>query len=108
MAALDPSAQAEAIIHLAYYAMYHAAMAVLIARTDDAPKRHATVISRFGLVVKDMGQDAVAAGRSFNEAFDARMVADYRAELSDLAKDALRLRQEAGIFVQICKRLIRG
>lgn len=108
MNGLDPESRAEAIIHLAYYAMYHAALAVIQARTGEAPFRHGAVINRFGLVVKDMDEEAKKAGEILHISFNARIVADYGVEHESLSTKADLIRSEAEEFVQVCARLARG
>ena len=56
IAALDPDRAAETVIHNCYYAMYHGAMAVLIARSGSAPVKHSSLIGQFGLLLKPMGE----------------------------------------------------
>lgn len=104
---LDPVSHAEAIIHLAYYAMYHAALAVVQAHTGETPFRHGAVVNRFGLVVKDMDEPARAAGEILHSSFNARVVADYGVEHGTLSPSAVRIRSEAAEFVQLCERLVR-
>ena len=48
-----------AAIHLAYYAMLHAATAVLLEKTGDAPKTHAGTIGQFSRAVLDDEQGTV-------------------------------------------------
>jgi uncharacterized protein (UPF0332 family) len=46
----DPTKDAEGVAHHAYYAMYHAATAVLLFRDGQYPKTHGALVSRFGLI----------------------------------------------------------
>jgi len=90
--AQDAEASPMAVIHSSYYAMFHAARAVLFQVAGDAPKRHDTVIQRFGLLARDLDEAMRAAGRAFNAAKDNRNAADYdEAALSspDDARDSL-------------------
>ena len=66
-----------AIIHSSYYAMFHAARAVLFQVTDQAPKTHDQTIQQFGLLVRDLDDALRAAGKAFNEVKDERNEADY-------------------------------
>ena len=66
-----------AVIRSSYYAMFHAARAVLFKATGDAPKRHDRVIQQFGLRARDLDEAMRAAGRAFNAAKDVRNAADY-------------------------------
>jgi uncharacterized protein (UPF0332 family) len=54
-----------AIIHSSYYAMFHAARAVLFEATGNAPKRHDGVIQQFGLLVRDLDDALRVAGKAF-------------------------------------------
>jgi len=60
---LDPSTQGELLAHHAYYAMFHAACAVILARAGTVPVRHATVVIEFGRLTRDLGDDARRHGR---------------------------------------------
>jgi HEPN domain len=75
--AQDADASPMAIIHSSYYAMFHAARAVLFQVTGRAPKRHDQAIQHFGLLVRDLDDAVRAAGKAFNEVKDERTAADY-------------------------------
>ena len=60
--AQEAEASPMAVIHSSYYAMFHAAGAVLFQVAGDAPKRHDTVIQRFGLLARDLDEAMRAAG----------------------------------------------
>jgi uncharacterized protein (UPF0332 family) len=45
----DVTNDAEGVAHHAYYAMYNAATAVLLARDGEYPKTHSALVGRFGL-----------------------------------------------------------
>jgi len=102
---LDPNRDAEGVIHLSYYAMYHAAVAVLLARSRTVPTRHSSVIGRFGLLAKKLGDEAREAGRTINRAFDLRLLADYDVAAQDLGEDARIIRGKATRFLKTCERL---
>jgi uncharacterized protein (UPF0332 family) len=77
MRSLDPDPAPAASIHAAYYAMFHAARAVLILEDGiEAARTHRGVIARYGVLA---GDDAVAReqARLLNRAADARMAGDY-------------------------------
>ena len=91
--AQDPEASPIAVIHSRYYAMFHAARAVLFLATGGAPKTHDRTIQQFGLLVRDLDDALRAAGRAFNEARDERTAADYgetHAPSPEDARDAVR------------------
>jgi uncharacterized protein (UPF0332 family) len=100
--AQDADASPMAVIHSGYYAMFHAARAVLFQAMGNAPKRHDRTIQQFGLLVRDLDDALRAAGRAFNEIKDERTAADYDETIvlsSEEARDALRAAVD---FVTIC------
>jgi uncharacterized protein (UPF0332 family) len=91
--AQDADASPMAVIHSSYYAMFHAARAVLFQATGNAPRRHDRVIQQFGLLVRGLDDALRAAGRAFNDAKDERTAADYDEAVvpsSEEARDVLR------------------
>lgn len=105
MQGLDAERMTETLVHQAYYAMFHAAIAVLLYRGEEAPVRHAMVVSRFGQVIKDMGESARLSGRAFNRAHDLRLAADYAVGNKVLAETASGLAEDAKQFVAFCEAL---
>lgn len=65
---LDPATHGEMLVHHAYHAMFHAASAVVLARTGTVPVRHATVVSEFGRLMRDIGGEGRRHGRALNRA----------------------------------------
>jgi uncharacterized protein (UPF0332 family) len=91
--AQDSGASPMAIVHSSYYAMFHAARAVLFQATGSAPKAHDRTIQRFGLLARDLDEALRAAGRAFNALKDERNAADYDEAIAlsaEEARDALR------------------
>jgi uncharacterized protein (UPF0332 family) len=91
--AQDIEASPMAVVHSSYYAMFHAARAVLFQVTGNAPKAHDRTIQRFGLLVRDLDEALRAAGRAFNAVKDERNAADYDEATvlsAEEARDALR------------------
>jgi uncharacterized protein (UPF0332 family) len=91
--AQDADASPMAVIHSSYYAMFHAARAVLFQATGNAPKRHDRAIQQFGLLIRDLDDALRAAGRAFNDAKDERTAADYDEAIvpsSEEARDVMR------------------
>ena len=100
--ALDAATAPMAVIHASYYAMFHAARAVLIRTAGSAPKRHDRVIQEFGRTVGNLDAALREAGRSFNQAKDERTSADYddtSAPSPDEAREMLRI---ASAFLDAC------
>jgi len=107
VAGLDPERAAETVIHNCYYAMYHGAMAVLIARSGSAPVKHSSLIGQFGLLLKPMGESERQAGRLLKAAFDLRLVADYEVEPAMMSSEAKRVFAAAPGFLDFCESLAR-
>jgi HEPN domain len=76
--AQDAYASPMAIIHSSYYAMFHAARAVLFQVTGRAPKRHDWVIQQSGLLVRGFDNALRDGGKAFNEIKDERTAARLR------------------------------
>jgi uncharacterized protein (UPF0332 family) len=91
-----------AVIHSSYYAMFHAARAVLFKATGSAPKRHDGVIQRFGLLVRDLDQALRTASRAFNEVKDERTTADYDETIVPEPEEAREALQAAVQFLTVC------
>jgi uncharacterized protein (UPF0332 family) len=94
----------------AYYAMFDAARAALIASKAPVPpeiaKTHSGLIAAFSLHLVKPGLFPVELGRSFNKAEDLRLMADYKGDPIS-AEDALWTVQQAQAFVeQIVQRFI--
>lgn len=78
--AIDPAGAPGAVVHTSYYAMHHAARAVLMAVNDVAPIRHDKVIQEFGrLAFIRNDAELKLAGRAINEMMDKRNIWDYEA-----------------------------
>jgi uncharacterized protein (UPF0332 family) len=102
----SPEVMPRMAIHAAYYAMFHAARAVII-QVDGlaAPTRHGSVIGRFGQLAKQADDAAMmAAGRLLNEVQAERLLSDYRAGRRPPASDAVAAVAEARTFLKTCAR----
>jgi uncharacterized protein (UPF0332 family) len=94
----------------AYYAMFDAARAALIASKAPVPpeiaKTHSGLIAAFSLHLVKPGLFPVELGKSFNKAEDLRLMADYKGDPIS-AEDALWTVQQAQAFVeQIVQRFV--
>ena len=94
----------------AYYAMFDAARAALIASKAPVPpeiaKTHSGLIAAFSLHLVKPGLFPVELGRAFNRAEDLRLVADYKGDSISL-EDALWAVQLAQSFLeQVSKRFM--
>ncbi len=92
----------EGACNRAYYAMFDAAQAALLAgghAADTASvKTHRGLIGAFGRVLVQTGRLDAALGRAFNRAHEVRLLADYTAEPPALA-DAAWAVEQAQTFV---------
>ncbi len=92
-----------AVIHSAYYAMFHGARAVLFHAVGSAPRKHDRVVSAFGRLVRDGDASLRRAGRWLNATKDGRLVADYNEDFDpaeDEAREAAVLARE---FIAVCR-----
>lgn len=92
----------EGACNRAYYAMFDAAKAVLLARVPDIPahigKTHGGLISAFGLHLVKTGILPLETGRMFNRAFEMRQIADYTGDNLEEA-DVVQLLEQATNFL---------
>lgn len=103
--AVSDDAAPSAAIHLAYYAMLHAATAVLLRREGEAPKSHAGTIRRFSQLVM-ANDEGKHFGRMFSKAEQLRIVSDYEDEAAPTADDAAEIRKAAIAFAAYCRSLL--
>jgi uncharacterized protein (UPF0332 family) len=104
----DPEQDPDGVAHHAYYAMYNAATAVLLARQGTVPKTHASIVGQFGLLVKDMPGKGRDHGRALREGFELRLLADYDAGATGLAERARASLDAAVSLVAFAAALIRA
>ena len=87
----------------AYYAMFDAARAALLASGIDESivntKTHSGLISKFSLELVKSGQVSVDIGKSLNKVEDLRLMADYKGD-AVLEEDAAWAVNQADIFVE--------
>lgn len=102
-----PSDEPEAVASTAYYAMHHAACAVLLSHGKTLPKTHSSLIGLFGLVVRDLGPEGREAGAALHNAFETRSTGDYSAAIRLTRADAIAAREAAQSFVAYCRTLQR-
>ena len=109
--AVRASASARALLDLgdvdgacnrAYYAMFDAAPAALLAAgapvQPDLGKTHAGLIAAFGLQLVKNGPITKELGRLLKRAEEIRLVADYKGDSVEL-EDARQMVRQAAIFV---------
>jgi uncharacterized protein (UPF0332 family) len=95
----------EATIHLAYYAMLHAAAAVLVERLGRAPKTHGAIIGQFSNLTVADGDRGRSLSRRFNKAQNIRLASDYGDE-NPTASEAIETRDAARAFITYCRTLL--
>jgi uncharacterized protein (UPF0332 family) len=103
---MDVARTPTAAVHSAYYAMHHAARAVLL-RTDgeQAPTKHGSVIGRFGFHARNAQPESQAllqAGRDINRIYEQRIAADYDVEDATDAATARDCLARARAFLTVC------
>jgi uncharacterized protein (UPF0332 family) len=102
--ALDLSRTPGAGVHKSYYAMHHAARAVLL-RIDGekAATKHGSVIGRFGQIAKlDGNVMLVSAARDINRVYDERIESDYNTLDITTEEDAKDCLAKAQNFMRVC------
>jgi uncharacterized protein (UPF0332 family) len=99
---LDPATAPHAVIGSAYFAMLHAARAVVILRAGSRPKTHAGVTKLFREAVRDAGDDLLAAAASLKAVENIRNSADYADAYVTTADGARRVAVLARGFVELC------
>ncbi|MBV8407552.1 MAG: HEPN domain-containing protein [Alphaproteobacteria bacterium] len=101
----SPALAPEAVIHLSYYAMLHAAAAVLIDRAGRAPKTHGAIVGQFANLTRNEGEQARPLSRSFNRAQDLRVASDYGDD-NPTESEAFEAHEAARAFLHYCRTLV--
>lgn len=95
----------------AYYAMFDAARAALLASKAPVPpevaKTHSGLITAFSLHLVKSGTFSVELGKSFNKAEDLRLIADYKGDPLEDA-DGSWVVARAGEFVDAIQQRFFG
>ena len=92
-----------AAVGRSYYAMFHAATAVLLKR--DIKHSHQGLISAFGQFIVKPGQIEPRFHKYITEAFDLRQESDYQPLVEVTAQQAGKVLDRAKEFVEICRKL---
>jgi uncharacterized protein (UPF0332 family) len=97
----------EGACNRAYYAMFDAARAALIAsgvaKEQSGTKSHRGLIAAFGLHLVKTGRLPIEVGKALNRAAEIRLVADYTGE--EIPADQARwVVEQAGTFVKVVQR----
>ena len=101
-----PDASFEGVIHGAYYAMFHAARAALLAVQGTASTNHGRVVATFARMVerRKLGQEASDLAETLTQAHELRADADYSNK--DLTKQGKALRAQMRPFVALYAQLV--
>lgn len=96
----------EGVIHGAYYAMFHAARAALLAVEGKVSTKHGRVVATFaGMVRKrQLGREASDLAKTLTGAYELRAGADYGTE--DLTEEGRVLRARMRPFLAFCAKLV--
>ena len=91
----------------AYYALFDAARAALLAADlpPEAARTHGGLISAFSLHLVKNGRVSVELGKSLNKAEELRLIADYKGDLID-REDAAWVVEAARMFVDAVRALV--
>ena len=92
-------------ISRSFYAMFHAATAVLQER-DIRRKSHKSLIAAFGEFIVKPGELNEKYHAFLRRAFERRNESDYFVEPHDSEENAQHILKEAQEFVEACRRLI--
>ncbi len=91
----------------AYYAMFDAARAALLAANAPVPpdigKTHGALISAFSLHLVKNGPVSPDLGKTLNRALEIRLVADYKGESVELS-DAGEMIERAEAFIEAMRK----
>ena len=91
------------VVNRAYYAMFHAATAVLLTK-DVIRGSHSGVISAFGQFFVATGIVHALHHQHLREAFDLRQESDYEAHVEVSEAEAGNMLHRAMDFVDVCRR----
>ena len=70
----------EVVAHTAYYAMYHAATAVLVENNVPVPKTHSGIITRLSQLDREQSMGARTEDARLSRRLERRLIADYDTE----------------------------
>jgi uncharacterized protein (UPF0332 family) len=93
-----------ATVNRAYYAMFHAAIAVLLTK-NITRSSHSGIISAFGELFAATGIIDTVYHKYLREAFDLRQEGDYEAHIEISKVEAEKTLNRAVDFVDACRKL---
>jgi len=93
-----------ATVNRAYYAMFHAATAVLLTK-DVKRSSHSGIISAFGELFAASGMIETVYHKYLREAFDLRQEGDYEAHIEISNVEAEKTLNRAIDFIDACRKI---
>jgi uncharacterized protein (UPF0332 family)/predicted nucleotidyltransferase len=101
-----PDDRFEGVVHGSYYAMFHAARAVLLVLEGNASTNHGRVVKAFGQMAKRrrLGAIAMDFAKTLGEAHELRGEADYGNK--DLTEAGRQLRARVAPFLDWARSLV--
>lgn len=101
-----PDDRFEGVIHGAYYAMFHAARAALLAVQGTASTNHGRAVATFARMVerRKLGPEASDLAETLTQAHKLRADADYSNK--DLTRQGQALRAQMRPFLALCAGLV--
>jgi uncharacterized protein (UPF0332 family) len=106
---MDLTKAPSAVVDSAYYAMHHAARAVILKLDgEQAATKHQSVISRFGQIAKNHPTDSdelMKLGRYINRVYEERLDSDYDVREATTANKAAVCLNRAKEFLDGCRRI---
>lgn len=100
---LQPQQDVEVLFHACYYAMLHAASALLQAHQGQVPDSHAAIIRQFGLTLNQGWPQQKLLGRLLADIYRARLIADYSSDIEPLLAEAPQLAEKVNAFILFCE-----
>ncbi|HJQ60275.1 MAG TPA: HEPN domain-containing protein [Vineibacter sp.] len=103
---LDPGKVPTATIHAAYYAMFHAATAIVLDGGGRRVRTHSGLIAKLAATLRQNHPDRQELVARLGRAFDARMLADYDDGGPDVVGRARYLKADAPAYIAACEALL--
>jgi uncharacterized protein (UPF0332 family) len=107
--ALNATRFADPVVEQSVVAMRHAAQALLLAETDEAPSKTTAIIARFsGHLINAHGRkNSDLYGAAFNHAYNIRNKVEYDVKAKPTLVQARQIRNDAQALVRFCELAVR-
>lgn len=96
-----------AAVHMAYYAAFHAARA-LLSLEDSRPKTHRGIVSEIQRLFVRSGRMEGRVASRLAHALESRLAADYDVGPEPTEEEAREILADAQVFVEAARRLLKG